>query len=163
MVGFAIGIESLCSIFLCVAAASNVSSQSWHPLALVLIIVLVGSTAHGIIATCKQLAAPGLFSPCRFTLKPCCLQCTAHKYFFVSVSRAFRPHPRHSCQGRFCIAGAWVRRPLDRACTHVHHASQYAHAFVKTIPLLFFNLFVFIYRNTHADTFAHVHTVQRGQ
>ena len=103
MVWFAIGIESLCSIFLCVAAASNVSSQSWHPLALVLIIVLVGSTAHGIIATCKQLAAPGLFSPCRFTLKPCCLQCTAHKYFFVSVSCAFCPHPR--VRGVFVLQG----------------------------------------------------------
>jgi hypothetical protein len=54
VVWFAIGLQSLCSIFLCVAAASNVSSESWHPLALVIIVVLIGSTAHGTLTTCKH-------------------------------------------------------------------------------------------------------------
>jgi hypothetical protein len=54
VVWFVVGLQTLCSVFLCVVASSNVSSESWHPLPLVLIVALVGSTAHGVLTTCKQ-------------------------------------------------------------------------------------------------------------
>ena len=93
VVWFAIGLQSLCSIFLCVAAASNVSSESWHPLALVIIVVLIGSTAHGTLSTCKQLTAFDLFR--------LCLQCASPECFLL-VCRIF-PHSR--LRGIFVLWG----------------------------------------------------------
>ena len=53
---FAIALQSCCAVVLCVVAASNVSSESWHPLPLVLIVVLMGSIAHGVLTTCTRCA-----------------------------------------------------------------------------------------------------------
>jgi hypothetical protein len=62
-----VGVQSACSCLLSVVAASNVSTASWHPLPLVLTVVILGSTAHGLLTTCTHFPT----SACSFVLSRC--------------------------------------------------------------------------------------------
>jgi hypothetical protein len=88
-----VALQALCSVFLCVVAATNVSSAPWHPLPLVLVVVLIGSTAHGVITTCKRFVAfASLFL---FSRPALCYLIVVDLLHFSSFH----------CQGRFCIQG----------------------------------------------------------
>jgi hypothetical protein len=65
-VWFTIALQSCCAVFLSVVAASNVSTETWHPLPLVLFVVLTGSIAHGVLTTCEP-----------------CLHSRLSQYFFL--------------------------------------------------------------------------------
>jgi hypothetical protein len=130
-----VGLQSICSVFLCVIAASNVSSKSWHPLPLVLSVVMIGSTAHGVLTTCK-LFAPHLYRVVYATVSSFVnflfvFSFVIYRFFFLLSFFFFHYSSRGIFVCRELDVSIFKIAPVEPlSCTmHIFHKCQYVFLF----------------------------------